>query len=187
VAFGCYWRSVFDRIGLYNEEITRSSDMDLNIRLRKAGGKILLVPELRLQYFPKPGLDAFSIRTFKVGFWLFYAIKFGGGGPRWRHLAPLMALLLFIVALLAAVLNVVSGWIPIVMVVIYLGVVTAVSAGIAASKREASLALVLTPVFVIRHLAYAIGSWCGLLRAVCSPRFWSNSRIGGKGARSVRL
>jgi glycosyltransferase involved in cell wall biosynthesis len=187
VAFGCYRRSVFDRIGLYNEEITRSSDMDLNTRLRKAGGKILLIPELVLQYFPKPGLDAFSLRTFKVGYWLFYAIKFGGAGPRLRHLAPMLALLLFTGALLAAGRHIVAWWLPAAMAGMYMAVVIAISVSIAAAKREALLAPVLPLIFVVRHSAYAVGSLCGLVRAACSSRFWSHWLAGTRRTRSVRL
>ncbi|MBI3334999.1 MAG: glycosyltransferase family 2 protein [Candidatus Portnoybacteria bacterium] len=51
VAFGCYKKEVFKKIGLYNEHLERSSDMELNIRLKKAGGKILLVPDITAYYY----------------------------------------------------------------------------------------------------------------------------------------
>lgn len=43
VAFGCYRREIFQRIGMFREELVRSSDLDFNNRIRRAGGKILLV------------------------------------------------------------------------------------------------------------------------------------------------
>ena len=41
VPFGCFKREVFDRVGFFNENLKRSQDMDFNIRLKKAGGKII--------------------------------------------------------------------------------------------------------------------------------------------------
>lgn len=43
---GCYRRDVFQRIGLFNERLVRSQDMEFNTRLKNAGGKILLVPDI---------------------------------------------------------------------------------------------------------------------------------------------
>jgi succinoglycan biosynthesis protein ExoA len=94
-AFGCYRRQVFDRIGLYNEQIIRSADMDINARLRRSGKKILLVPSIVIEYHLRPGFRGFVVRNFKVGFWVIYATKFGGRAIRWRHIAPLAALLVF--------------------------------------------------------------------------------------------
>ena len=44
VPFGCYRREVFDRVGLFDEELVRNQDIELNLRLIREGGSILLVP-----------------------------------------------------------------------------------------------------------------------------------------------
>ena len=36
---GCYARRVFDKIGLFNESLVSSSDMDYNTRLKNSGGR----------------------------------------------------------------------------------------------------------------------------------------------------
>ena len=48
---GCYRREVFNKIGYFNENLVRGQDMDFNLRLRKAGGKILLVPKIKSYYY----------------------------------------------------------------------------------------------------------------------------------------
>lgn len=53
VPFGCYRREVFDRIGLFDEELVRNQDDEFNWRLRRAGGRIVLVPGLRVCYFAR--------------------------------------------------------------------------------------------------------------------------------------
>ena len=46
VPFGCYRKEVFDRIGLFDEELVRNQDIEFNRRLAGHGGKILLVPDV---------------------------------------------------------------------------------------------------------------------------------------------
>ena len=51
VPFGCYRRDVFDRIGMFDEELVRNQDDELNLRLINQGGRILLSPQHYLQVF----------------------------------------------------------------------------------------------------------------------------------------
>lgn len=53
VPFGCYKRSLFDRIGLYDEDLVRNQDNELNERILKSGGKIYLVPSIKIRYFAR--------------------------------------------------------------------------------------------------------------------------------------
>ena len=43
---GCYKRKVFEKVGLFNEKLLRSQDIEFNKRLKRAGGRVLLVPEI---------------------------------------------------------------------------------------------------------------------------------------------
>ena len=47
---GCYKKEVFEKIGLFNENLKRNQDLEFNLRLRKAGGKILLCPDIIIYY-----------------------------------------------------------------------------------------------------------------------------------------
>lgn len=53
VPFGCFHRSIFDKVGLYDEELVRNQDDELNARIIKSGGKIYLIPELECEYFAR--------------------------------------------------------------------------------------------------------------------------------------
>lgn len=53
VPFGCFHRSLFDKVGLYDEELVRNQDDELNARIIKSGGKIYLIPELQCEYFAR--------------------------------------------------------------------------------------------------------------------------------------
>ena len=56
VPFGCYRREVFDRIGMFDEELVRNQDDELNLRLIRSGGRILLSPRVVCKYFARDSL-----------------------------------------------------------------------------------------------------------------------------------
>lgn len=53
VPFGCYRREVFDKIGLFDEDMIRNQDAEFNLRLIKNGGKILLAPDIVSRYYAR--------------------------------------------------------------------------------------------------------------------------------------
>lgn len=62
-AFGCYKKEIFQKVGLFNENVG-SEDMDLNVRLREAGGRILLVPSIVINYYADSDFKAFWKHNF---------------------------------------------------------------------------------------------------------------------------
>ena len=56
VPFGCYRREVFDRIGPFDEELVRNQDDELNLRLIRRGGRILLSPRIECKYYARDSL-----------------------------------------------------------------------------------------------------------------------------------
>ena len=53
VPFGCFNRSIFDKVGLYDEELIRNQDDELNARIINSGGKIYLIPDLICEYYAR--------------------------------------------------------------------------------------------------------------------------------------
>jgi glycosyltransferase involved in cell wall biosynthesis len=51
VPFFCCRKEVFRTVGFFNEKLVRTQDMEHKRRLKKAGGKILLVPEIANHYY----------------------------------------------------------------------------------------------------------------------------------------
>ena len=56
LAFGAYPRNVFDRIGMFDEELERNQDDEFNFRLTLAGGKIWLDPQIHCTYYSRATL-----------------------------------------------------------------------------------------------------------------------------------
>jgi glycosyltransferase involved in cell wall biosynthesis len=172
-AFGCYRRDVFDRIGFYNEKLVRSSDMDLNTRLRHAGGRILLAPDIVVHYYPRGRLGEFVGRNLIDGFWALYPLRFGSRLARLRHLAPLACLLLFVLTVGVALADRRWWTVPAGLLNAYVLMSVGVAATVAARNRRPVLLVLLPLIFTIRHSAYAVGSLWGAVRALAGRGFWT--------------
>lgn len=168
---GCYRRDVFDRIGLYDEKIARSEDVAINSRLRKKGGKILLVPEIVTSYYARSDYFDFVKHNFDNGYWITYPLIFGQLLFSWRHIVPLF----FVVAMtVAACITLFTGsgmlrFIPILAVCapyavanIYFSVLTAWI------KKDFKLLLLMPVIFATLHIVYGVGSIWGLSRVFAS-------------------
>lgn len=68
VPFGCYRRDVFDKIGLFDEQLTRNQDNEFNERLRTAGGKIYLIPSLKIKYYARENYKKLYKMFFQYGY-----------------------------------------------------------------------------------------------------------------------
>lgn len=68
VPFGCYRRDVFERIGLFDEELTRNQDNEFNERLKKAGGKIYLIPSIKIKYYVRENYSKLFRMFYQYGY-----------------------------------------------------------------------------------------------------------------------
>ena len=103
VPFGCFKRFVFERVGMYNEKLTRIQDLELNRRIVAAGGKIYMISSTKCVYFPRQSYGSFSSNRFMTGRWvvktLFVTKKFSDLGLR-RFVPMIFVLGVFVPLLL---------------------------------------------------------------------------------------
>jgi glycosyltransferase involved in cell wall biosynthesis len=163
---GCYRRTVFDRIGLFNEQLTRGQDMEFNLRLQRAGGRTLLVPQIQSIYYARTRPLEFAKHTWSNGEWAILPFLHSVGSPVGaRHLVPMA----FALAILAGIILGAIGWSWLPLAVVGGAYVLANVLGSAhAARRERKLALLVAmpAVFTLLHLSYGFGSVSGLLRLI---------------------
>ncbi len=68
----------------------RNQDIEFNLSLKKAGGRILLVPDIVNYYHARATLRALAKQNFWNGFWVIYSTKFAKIPFSPRHLVPLV-------------------------------------------------------------------------------------------------
>lgn len=148
VAFGCFRKSIFDKVGLYNEKMAKIEDFELNWRIRKSGGKIFLFPDIKAQYLPSSEniLDFFE-HNFTDGIWPTYSLKFGFHSFSLRHFIPLK----FVLTLPLTI------W-P------YIPISLFFSLQIAFREKDPRLFFIMPLVFINRHIGYGLGSIYGIIK-----------------------
>ena len=160
-------RDVFDRIGRFNEALTFSQDMEFNLRLRRAGGRILLLPDIATDYYARTRLGPFLAHTWRNGVWAVLPFALSPAVPvALRHLVPGA----FAAALIASAGLAAAGdarWLAGVCVLYAVGAGRAtIHAAIRA--RDAALTALFVPLVFAMHLTYGLGSLWGLLRAAAT-------------------
>jgi glycosyltransferase involved in cell wall biosynthesis len=85
---GCWPREVFDRIGLFDEELVRNQDDEFNLRLTRAGGKIWQSPRIKSWYSPRRNLGALFKQYMQYGYWKVRVIQKHKLPASIRHLIP---------------------------------------------------------------------------------------------------
>jgi succinoglycan biosynthesis protein ExoA len=168
--FGACWRrEVFERIGWFDERLERSQDIEFSSRLRRAGGKILMSPEMKIDYYARSTLGGFWRQNWTNGVWAILPFACGSGiAVRWRHLAPL-ALVVTLAGSVAAAAWTGIGWLAWVVAAPYMAANVAASMQAAWKERDTlarrmALAFHLPVIFASLHLAYGAGSVWGCAR-----------------------
>jgi hypothetical protein len=190
VAFPVYRRTTLERLGPFDEELVRNQDDELNLRLVRAGGRILLLPDVRIVYFCQPTLRGLWRQYFQYGFWKVRVIHKHGAPAAWRHLAP--GALTATLALAAATVLAVPPLRPAATAVAaaYAGAVL-LAALVLAARRGLRLWPRIAAALAVLHLAYGSGFWRGVAAFGLPPlgRPGSAPTLGDAGqvGRSTRL
>ena len=85
---GFYKREVFDKIGLFDEELVRNQDDELNLRLIRSGGKIWQSPEIKSWYYPRSSIIALFKQYVQYGYWKVRVIQKHKIPASIRHIVP---------------------------------------------------------------------------------------------------
>jgi succinoglycan biosynthesis protein ExoA len=162
IAYGAYWRWVFDKIGLLDEELVRNQDDDLNLRLILAGGKIYMTPDIQSRYFPRTSLGKLARQYSQYGFWRVRTIQKHRQPASLRQIVPLAFVLVWLMLLLAPLIWPPLAWGLAIFAAVY---VLGLLAGAADVMRRvgAREALLAPLVFAILHFGYGLGSLAGLV------------------------
>ncbi len=167
---GCYKKEVFDKIGLFNENLIRSEDMEFNLRLKRAGGKILLVPDIVCYYYPKTKLKDFFLHNFKDGIWAIYPLKFVKIPLKLRHYIPLFFVLTLLLTLILGFFSIYSKILFLFIFGIYILASLFFSLKISLREKDLRLFFIMPLAFGARHFGYGIGSLVGIFKLLTDDK-----------------
>lgn len=174
VAFGCYRKKVFEKVGLFNENLARSQDIEFHQRFRKSGEKILLVPEMICYYYLRSDLTSFLNHNFSNGVWAIYPLKFCTLKMSFRHYVPFLFVVSIILSGFLGFITPIFWWLLILILAFYLIVNLSFSLQFAVKERNIKYFLAAPLIFAGLHFNYGLGSLIGLIKATPALSFWKN-------------
>jgi glycosyltransferase involved in cell wall biosynthesis len=68
VPFGCFHKSLFDRIGMFDEELLRNQDDEFNARIIENGGSIYLLPDVTIIYYARRNISSLLKMLYQYSF-----------------------------------------------------------------------------------------------------------------------
>ncbi len=169
VPFGCFRRSIFDKIGLFDVELTRNQDDEFNARIIKNGGKIFLIPSVIIGYYARDTVSKVRRMFYQYGMFKPLVNKKIGSPTTLRQFFPL----LFVIGLfVGAILSFVHP----VFLVMYLSVilfyfVLSLIFAIKDCKRDFAQVLYLPMIFFLIHFSYGWGYLRGIMKLILKQPF----------------
>ena len=174
VPFGCFKKDALNDIGLYDENLQRGEDLELNNRFRNSGKKILLSPIITSVYFSRSDLKSFVKQAYNNGFFITNTLGIKKDYHQLRHFIPFF-FVSFLIATIGLFLQ--DEFITIkigAFFVLFIYLILTMIHGIQSSFKARSLKFIfISPIVLLMlHLSYGVGSWSGLLNNL-SRRFFS--------------
>lgn len=165
VPFGFYKLSIFKDIGKFDERLVRCQDYELNKRIIKHGGKILVNPEVKVVYYNQPSLGKFVRKQiFIQGPYNPYAWYIAPHSFNFRHAISAV----FTGSLIVGIpLSIFFGWARIVLFTVmgfyfFLALFSSLQQAIR-YKKPADI-LILPFSFLAFHLSHGLGVLLGSLK-----------------------
>ncbi len=171
VPYGAYKREIFERVGLFSEELKRNEDLEMHARIRRNGGSFFLSTTVRSTYFVRNTLSAFLKKSYSDGKWTIVASKRGSGVLRWRHYIPLVVVLTSLVLGVASFFSTVAWFTLLALITVYFSILIGSSWGIAKKGWKYFLPCMLS--FFLLHFSRGFGSAASYL----SRHYWRGDRV----------
>lgn len=163
VAFPAYTREVTERAGPYDEELVRNQDDEYNYRIRKLGGRLLLAPNIRSQYFSRSSLYSLWRQYFQYGYWKIRVVQKHPRQMSARQFVPLLFVLALLTSIGFGLAFDFGKWIFLAVVMSYLlaNLISTISIG---ATRGWVVTPLLPVVYAILHFSYGLGNVFGLIK-----------------------
>ncbi|NND93258.1 MAG: glycosyltransferase family 2 protein [Flavobacteriales bacterium] len=161
VPYGCYPRKVFEQIGYYDEDLVRNQDDELNGRLIAAGGKIVLIPDLKIKYSARPTWKKMMRMFYQYGMYKPLVNRKLGKPATWRQFIP-PAFVLVAIILISSLFFTSTSITQLIFSLIYLLSALGIALVIALRKVKFSMLFLIPITFLLIHLSYGCGYWMGV-------------------------
>jgi glycosyltransferase involved in cell wall biosynthesis len=166
VPYGCFRRSLFERIGKFDEELLRNQDDEFNGRIIKNGGSIYLIPEVSITYYARPDVSSLLRMFYQYAFFKPLVNRKLGKPATLRQFAPPLFILFILFGWIGFLVHPWAGAAYAAVLLLYLTIDLAVSARASFSGRRADMFFILPWLFPLIHGAYGFGYIAGFFHFI---------------------
>lgn len=171
VPFGCFRKSLFERVGYYDNELVRNQDDELNGRIIKNGGTIYLIPELKIKYYSRDKISKVRRMFYQYGLYKPLVNKKLGSPATARQFVPLLFLLGIVLGGILSVFSIYIMYTYFAVLALYLAIGLFIGCKYAMKYRRPMLTLLMPYVFVNVHLSYGYGYLRGIYKILANKKF----------------
>lgn len=169
IPLGCFRREVFERVGLFDEELVRNQDDEFDFRLLRAGGRVLLVPGVVSSYYARRSVRQLARMAYQYGFFKPLVALKVGKVMTLRQIVPAVFLLSVGLSGLAA------PWVGAARAlgVLILGAYLVLDVGCALAlgwRHGARVGLAAAGIFPVLHICYGFGFLRGAFALLARAR-----------------
>jgi succinoglycan biosynthesis protein ExoA len=168
VPYGCWWKHRLVQLGLFDEELVRNQDDELNLRIVRSGGRVWQSSSIRSWYYPRATPLALYKQYYQYGYWKVRVIRKHRLPASPRHLIPATAVVIATLLLLLAPFQKMALVTLLLLGGAYLSLSVVAAIGAARRARRWLLLPVLPFAFFLYHAGYGLG-FC---RALLDTLFW---------------
>lgn len=160
VAFGAYRKEVFEKVGYFDEDLTRNQDDEFNYRLVKNHLKMYLTSKIKAKYFVRASIPKLKKQYFQYGYWKVFVNKKHQAITTIRQMIPPL-----FVAFLFSIVPIFL-FLKVLMPLYFLGLIVYASGALYfASKQSKSIIELykIAFIFFILHYFYGLGYLSGII------------------------
>lgn len=154
-----YPMEVFEKIGYFDERLTRNQDDDFNYRVTLAGGKIYYDHSISLKYYVRGTFKGLWRQFFQYGYWKVFVNKKHTSVTTMRQMVPPLFVLYLLLVPFLFICHLYVGLVALIPLVLYIGLAKLVAWNTKQSFKEY---IGLLKTFPILHISYGLGYLKGI-------------------------
>lgn len=171
VPFGCFKRSIFENVGLYDTELIRNQDDELNARIINHGGKIVLLAGLEFDYYARDSYAKLFKMYYQYGLYKPLVNKKLGSPATLRQFIPPVFVMDLVLGAILSICIPIIGLLYGVVILLYLAAGMILGIKMAKKHQSALLVLAMPFTFFILHFSYGIGYIHGIIKILFKQSF----------------
>lgn len=171
VPFGCFHKSLFKRIGLYDTDLDRNQDDELNGRIIRNGGSIYIIPAIKIKYFARDKMEKVRKMFYQYGLYKPLVNKKLGIPATLRQFVPVLFLLGIVLGAVACYIWPTFRWIYMALACLYMLICFYIGIKNAVKHKRPSLAILIPYALFNTHISYGWGYLRGIFKILFKQPF----------------